>query len=80
MTTDKLLPDSDLRTQLRTYKGAHDLTNAELGAGEVSHGHLSAFLRGKTDLSVSRLERMLERHGLRLELVPIEPSDPAPAP
>lgn len=63
----------DLRAQLRAQKRIKGLSFRVLAGAELGAGHLSDFIRGRCDVSVTKLERMLEAHGMRLLIVDIEP-------
>lgn len=63
----------DLRAQLRAQKRIKGLTFRAMAGSELGAGHLSDFVRGRCDVSVTKLERMLATHGLRLVIVDIEP-------
>lgn len=58
-----------VREQVRVMRVMRRLKMRELAGDVTSPNNLSNFLNDKTDMPVSKLERLLAAHGLRLLLV-----------
>lgn len=72
MSKSQIIEASDIRATIRAIKAVEMADNATLGdAAGVGRSQVSKFLKGATDMPITKVEKMLNALGYRLTITKI---------
>ena len=73
MNKSQVIETADIRAAIRAIKGVEMVDNTQLGdAAGVCRSQISKFLKGITDMPITKVDKMLNAFGYRLTITKIE--------